>query len=75
MLVKFVSAIASRFGTVVSEKVAAMAIPAIGAVGGALINTFFIAHFQNMARGHFIVRRLERKYSADLVRKEYVRLE
>jgi len=75
VLVKFISAIASRFGTVVSEKVAAMAIPAIGAVGGALINTFFITHFQNMARGHFIIRRLESKYSTDVVRKEYEGLE
>ena len=75
VLVKFISAIASRFGTVVTEKAAAMAIPAIGAVGGALVNTLFIDHFQNMARGHFIIRRLERKYSADLVRKEYEYLE
>ena len=25
-----------------------------------MINTLFIDHFQDMARGHFIVRRLER---------------
>ncbi len=71
VLVKFISVISSRFGAVVSEKVAAMAIPAIGAVGGALVNTIFIDHFQNMARGHFIVRRLERKYGTDVVKKEY----
>lgn len=73
VLVKFISTIASRFGTVVSEKAAAMAIPAVGAVGGALVNTIFIDHFQNMARGHFIVRRLERKYRADKVKREYER--
>jgi len=54
----------------VSEKVAAQAIPLIGAAGGALINTIFIDHFQNMARGHFIIRRLERRYDKDLIGQE-----
>lgn len=74
-LVRLISAIASRFGTVVSEKVAAMAIPAIGAAGGALVNTLFIDHFQKMARGHFIVRRLERIYGQDVVQEAYESLE
>jgi hypothetical protein len=60
---------------IVSEKVAAQAIPLIGAAGGALINTIFIDHFQNMARGHFIIRRLERQHGQDLVRREYDRLD
>jgi len=70
-IVKLIAALASRFGIIVSEKVAAQAIPLIGAAGGALINTVFIDHFQNMARGHFIIRRLERHYGQDLVRQEY----
>ena len=70
-IVKLIAALASRFGIIVSEKVAAQAIPLIGAAGGALINTIFIDHFQNMARGHFIIRRLERHYGQDLVRQEY----
>ena len=70
-LVRFISAVASRFGVTVSEKVAAMAVPAIGAVGGAVINSVFINHFQDMARGHFIVRRLERCYDGELIQKEY----
>jgi hypothetical protein len=74
VLVKLISTIASRFGIVVSEKVAAMAIPAIGAVGGAMVNTLFIDHFQNMARGHFIVRRLERKYGLEFVKNKYMSL-
>jgi hypothetical protein len=73
-LVRLITAIAGRFGTVVSEKLAAQAIPVIGAAGGALINTLFIDHFQDMARGHFTVRRLERKYGADEVRRQYERL-
>jgi hypothetical protein len=70
-LVRFISVIAGRFGVVVSEKVAAMAIPALGAAGGALVNSIFMRHFQNMARGHFTVRRLEREYGPELIRAEY----
>jgi len=40
-----------------------------------LINTIFIDHFQNMARGHFIIRRLERLYGKDLVKQEYDKLD
>ena len=67
-------AISSRFEVAVSEKVAAQAVPAIGAAGGAAINLIFMSHYQEMARGHFVVRRLERKYGAALVQAEYERL-
>ena len=70
-IVRLISLIATRFGVNVSEKAALQAVPAIGAVGGALINLAFIDHFQNMARGHFTVRRLERIYGSDVVRSEY----
>jgi hypothetical protein len=72
-LVRLLGSIAGRFGTVVSEKVAAQAVPVIGAAGGALINTLFMDHFQDMARGHFIIRRLERTYPPPLVESEYNR--
>ncbi|MBC7625445.1 MAG: EcsC family protein [Aeromicrobium sp.] len=71
-LVRLTSLIASRFGIVVSEKAAAQAIPIIGAASGALINTLFIEHFQNMARGHFIVRRLEKIHGVEPVRLAYL---
>ena len=74
-LVKFITTLASRFGIIVSEKAAAQSIPLIGATGGALINTIFIDHFQNVARGHFIVRRLERVYGKELVKQEYDKLD
>jgi hypothetical protein len=70
-LVRLITLIGSRFGIVVSEKAAAQAIPILGAAGGALINTVFIGHYQDMARGHFIVRRLERKYGPQAVREAY----
>lgn len=74
MLVDFVLTVSSRFGITVSEKIAAEIIPIVGAVGGALINTVFIQHFQDMARSHFTIRRLERKYGASFVQAEYRRL-
>ena len=73
-LVRLVSLISSRFGIVVGEKAAMQAVPIIGAASGALINTLFIEHFQNMARGHFVVRRLEKIYGAEPVKLAYLSL-
>lgn len=70
-VVRFIGAVASRFGVVVSEEVAAKAIPVIGAAGGAALNVLFIEHFQSMARGHFIVKRFELKYGRERVRAVY----
>jgi len=71
VLVRFITQIASRFGVLVSEKVAAQAIPVLGAAGGASINLLFLNHFQETARGHFIVRRLERIYGPEVVQAAY----
>jgi hypothetical protein len=71
VLVRFMTLIAERFGVQITQKAAAQAVPAIGAVGGAAINTMFIDHFQDMAKGHFIVRRLERQYGQELVKQQY----
>ena len=74
VLARLVAAIASRFSTVVSEKVAVQSVPILGAIGGASINVLFARHFQNMARGHFTVRRLERRHGSEPVRREYRRI-
>ena len=73
-LVRLIAQIAARFSIVVSEKAAAQAVPVVGAIGGAVINTLFIDHFQDMARGHFIVRRLERLHGAEAIRQLYSEL-
>lgn len=70
-LVRLVTQVAARFSVVVSEKAAVQAVPLVGAVGGAAINTLFIDHFQDMGRGHFVVRRLERVHGTDVVRQAY----
>lgn len=63
-----------RFGAVVTQKLAVQAVAVVGAVGGAGINLAFVEHFQELARGHFTVRRLERIYGAEAVRAEYDQL-
>jgi hypothetical protein len=70
-LVRLTSQIAARFGIPVTEKVMAQSVPVLGAAGGALVNVLFIKHFQDLARGHFIVRRLEAQYGQDAVRAAY----
>jgi hypothetical protein len=43
----------------------------VGALGGAAVNYAFIEHFQDIASGHFTVRRLERIYGKERIRSEY----
>ena len=74
LLLRLLQLIAARFGLVVSQKFAAQAVPIIGAVGGAAVNYAFIDHFQEIARAHFTVRRLERSYGRNVVRGEYEKL-
>lgn len=70
-LIRFMTQVAARFQIQVTQKAAAQAVPIIGAAGGALINNLFISHFQNTARAHFSVRRLERHYSPEIVKAAY----
>jgi len=70
-VIRVMANLASRFGVIVTDKMAAEMVPILGALGGASINVLFISHFQAAAQGHFIVRRLERKYGEELVKKEY----
>ena len=74
-LVRAISQISSRFGLQVTEKVAAQSLPLLGAAGGAAVNSLFIDHFQNMARGHFIILRLEKIHGSETIRQLYASLE
>ncbi len=73
-IVRLITKIAARFSVPVSEKFAAQSLPVIGAAGGGAINLIFINHYQDMARAHFTVRRLERKYGADEVKSNFLAL-
>jgi hypothetical protein len=74
VVLRFITQIATRFGVVVTQKIAAQALPVLGGFGGAAVNYAFITHFQTMARAHFTVRRLERRYGMEAVRAEYERI-
>jgi hypothetical protein len=74
ILLRFITQVAARFGVVVTQKVAAQALPVLGALGGAAVNYAFMEHFQDVARSHFTIRRLERTYGKELVRSEYERI-
>lgn len=70
-LVRLAAAIASRLSVNVSAQAAAKALPVVSALTGAGINVLFMNHFQEMARGHFVVKRLETKYGSEAVQAAY----
>lgn len=70
-IVRLITQVAARFNVVVSQKIAAQAVPVVGAASGMAINALFIDHFQKTARGHFIVRRLERTHGQPEIRSAY----
>ncbi|MFP1828503.1 EcsC family protein [Lonsdalea quercina] len=71
ILAKVIDAVATRFGVTLTQKMAAQIIPVIGAASGATINTLFTRHYQNMAKGHFTVKRLELKYGEEEIKTAY----
>lgn len=70
-LMRLVTEIAGRYGVVVSDRAAAGAIPVLGALGGATINWIFMDYFQEIARGHFTMRRLERIHGEQAIQDLY----
>jgi EcsC protein family len=73
--VNLIRSIAARFGIIISEKAAVQMVPVLGAAAGAFVNNAFMEHFQNVAGGHFTVRRLERKYGCEVVEAAYRAIE
>jgi hypothetical protein len=74
VLGRLIEAIAARFGTVVSQQLAAKAVPLLGGVAGSAINVIFMDHFQKVALGHFIVKRLETRHGVAAIRALYEQL-
>ena len=71
VVTRLVTEVVSRAGLVLSERVAAGAIPVLGALGGASLNVMFMDHFERVAQGHFTIRRLERAYGRELIGELY----
>ena len=55
----------------VSDKAAAQLVPVLGAAGGAAVNALFLRHYQETAWAHFTVRRLERLFGEEEVRRAW----
>ena len=71
---KFMEFLIKPFGKSVATKIAGITLPVVGALSGAIITGAFMQHYQRLARGHFILRRLERKYGIERVKESYERL-
>jgi hypothetical protein len=69
--VQLIRTVATRFGVVVSDKAAAQLMPVLGAAAGGIVNGIFLQHFMDVARGHFIMRRLERHYDPAIIEAAY----
>ncbi len=74
MLIKLLNVVASRFSVPVSEKMAVQSLPVLGAVSGATVNLVFMEHYQQMARAHFTIRQLERRYGKECIQENYQRI-
>jgi hypothetical protein len=70
-LIRLIAAVSSRFGIIVTEKFLAQSLPVIGIVTGATINNAFAGHFNDAARYHFGIRKLERTHGTDVIQAEY----
>jgi len=71
VVTRFVTELVGRFGLVLSERVAASAIPVLGALCGATLNVMFMDHFERVAQGHFTLRRLERAHGREAIAAHY----
>jgi hypothetical protein len=68
---RMMTEIVSRFGVALSERAVAGSLPVVGAVASGAVNALFMRYFQNLATAHFTVRRLERRYGAETIRRYY----
>ena len=63
-----VEQVGARYGLVLSRKLALQAVPIVGAATGAALNDAFLRHALDLAEGHFVIRRLERRNGSEAVR-------
>lgn len=66
--VRLAARVADRFAGRLVQKLAAQGLPVLGAIGGAAVNAAFADHLLTVARGHFTVRRLERRHGEAAIR-------
>ena len=74
MLNRALMDIAGRIGFALSERISVGALPVVGAAAGGIISLMFLRHYQNIATAHFTVRKLERIYGVEIIRRHYLDL-
>jgi hypothetical protein len=70
---RLIAQIAPRFAAVLGQKLAAQAVPVLGAAAGAATNLAFARYYQDMAHVHFGLRRLA--HAGHLTAREEFRAE
>ncbi|WP_333814608.1 EcsC family protein [Tabrizicola sp.] len=63
--------IAPRLAAVLGQKLAAQAVPVIGAVSGAALNAAFLSYYREVARVRFELAKLARVHGAEAVEAEF----
>ncbi|PWU13722.1 MAG: hypothetical protein C5B49_14215 [Bdellovibrio sp.] len=71
LLVRLISQVAQAFEVRVTQKFLAEALPVAGALGGAALNFAFTDFYCGVAKYHFGLRQLEKKYSVEFVQQEF----
>lgn len=66
-----IKTIAPRLAVVLGQKLAAQAVPVIGAVSGAALNAAFLSYYREVARVRFALIKLAQVHGADAVEAEF----
>jgi hypothetical protein len=66
-----IASIAPRLATVLGQKVAAQAVPILGAVSGAAMNAAYLSYYREIARVRFALLDLARVHGTDAVEAEF----
>ncbi len=66
-----IAAIAPKLAAVLGQKLAAQAVPVIGAVSGAALNAAFLSYYREIARIRFSLLALARQHGSDAVEAEF----
>jgi hypothetical protein len=66
-----IATIAPKLAAVLGQKLAAQAVPVIGAVSGAAMNAAFLAYYREIARVRFALLKLAQVHGAEAVEAEF----
>ncbi len=64
---KLIATLAPKIAVVMGQKLAAQAVPVLGAVSGAALNAAFLSHYRELARIRFRLLRLSQSHGAEQV--------